>query len=59
MTEFIVRSDYSKGIEIGIADPGFDGSKWSHSNKYWFSLTEEEARDLLKKLMIVCGEQRK
>ena len=46
MTEFIVRPDYGKGTELGIAVPGFDGSKWSRSDKYWFSLSQEEVNTL-------------
>ncbi len=53
MTEFIVRMDYGKGIELGIAVPGFDGSKWSRSDKFRFSLTPKEAKDLMEKIRVV------
>lgn len=52
MVEFIVRYNYGKGTDLGIAVPGFDGKKWSHSDKFWFDLTDKEVKDLLEKLMV-------
>ncbi|GAG88027.1 unnamed protein product [marine sediment metagenome] len=53
MTEFTVGRDYGKGIKLGIAVPGFDGSKWPKSDKYRFSLSLEEAKNLMEKLRVV------
>jgi hypothetical protein len=51
MVEFSVRPSFSKGrIELGIADPGYDGNRWPTSDKYNFDLTLDEVHDLILKL---------
>jgi len=57
MTEFIVRYSWGKGIELGIAVPGFDGSKWPTANKYWFDLTFDEFEDLISKFLSLYKEE--
>ena len=51
MVEFIVTNEYDNKIGVGIAVPGFDGSKYPTSDKAWFTLNSDEADDLISKLL--------
>ncbi len=57
--EIIIRQTYGdRPVEILIAVPGFDGSKWATSEKFVFTMSEAMARRLATALIRHCdGEQ--
>lgn len=54
MTELMVNLEYDGRVRIGFAVPGFDASKWQRSEKYWFSISQKQARELALRLLGIC-----